>query len=537
MKIAIGQTQPLLFDFAHNTQQCLSQIQNAHAQGCDLVLLPELCLIGYNVLDALTHPEMFRQEQAHLQTLLCSMPDNIAAIMGVLRANPTSHPPYQKKYLNSACILQKDKPLRFFDKKLLPVHGLFYENRHIQAAPLLPPNVWHFKSKTFWVCVCEDLWGHTAHLSHLKRMFAKTDFNPQEIDAVLSINASPLEEDKPQQRMRAAQKAALFFDAPIYYANAASGQGEVIFDGHSFVLSSKGQLLALAKGFESDTIVQDLSPVPSVRKTKPATPPSITAATQFKALCMGLRHFAKHAGFSKAHLGVSGGVDSAVVANIATHALGASNVTACALPGPYSAEQSLALARQLCHSLNLKLHILPVTDLYEHTLSALSKLRPKKLNSVSQENLQSRLRMLYLMTIANEEHSLLLNTSNKSELGVGYSTLYGDSAGAVCVIGDLFKTQVYQVAKWLHKQGLVPQEIITRPPTAELRPNQKDTDTLPEYDVLDPILKKLLLGQKAQGELEERVFKLLRASEFKRWQGPPVLTLSAHGLGLSRCTL
>jgi NAD+ synthase (glutamine-hydrolysing) len=360
----------------------------------------------------------------------------------------------------------------------------------------------------------------------------------KKMDLVVNLSASPFTSQKDYLRRKVVTKAASYFKAPVIYVNMVGAQDELIFDGGSFAVDKSGSLLTQAPFFEENLQVIDLERTKNqASRTFPSFKRQASKIELLRqALVLGIRDFAQKIGIGRLHLGLSGGIDSALVACLAKDAVGPQNVCGISMPGPYSRPESLLLAEQLAQNIGIEFKIIPLNPMYSSVISGIEQSLGAREFGLMNENVQARLRGLLLMSYSNRENSLLLNTSNKSELAVGYSTLYGDLCGGLSPIGDLLKGEVISICKHYNLESeLIPHEIITRPPSAELRPNQLDQDTLPPYDLLDEIVDKLVVKRKPpRGPLEKRILNLLMTSEFKRWQAPPILKVSDHAFGRGR---
>ncbi|RYZ87217.1 MAG: NAD(+) synthase, partial [Proteobacteria bacterium] len=409
---------------------------------------------------------------------------------------------------------------------------VFDEARFIQPGSM-KNNYLNFKGEKFFITICEDIWAWPnakGRSSYVKNPI--TEVVKKKIDLVINISASPFFPDKLKQREYVTQKTAQYFKAPILYTNLVGAQDEVIYDGASFVLSPSGKALARCQQFEEDLNVINLDTMQAWSQAEVYK----GADALRKAIVLGIRDFCLKTGLQKLHLGLSGGIDSAIVICLAVEALGAGKVTAVAMPGPFSSGDSLKLAEQLAKNLGVRLLNAEINDAYKAVLKTLESVLGLKDFGVTQENIQARLRGLFLMAFANKENSLLLTTGNKSEFSTGYSTLYGDMCGGLAPIGDLTKKQVYDLARLYNSQGeVIPALIIDRPPTAELRPDQKDQDSLPAYDLLDAsVINIVEHSGPAKSKTDKWLLPMVLKSEFKRWQAPPILKVSEHSFGRGR---
>ncbi len=523
MRIALAQTNCWLADFQRNSEMILQTVDRALKAHCELIVFPELTLMGYPPFDLLERKSVVEEQLKILNELQKKLPPQIGVLLGAITENKG----LGKPYFNSAVFIHDHKIQKIFNKELLPVYDVFDDSRHI-AEGHIQDNHFRFKNLNLQILICEDMWGWDPLHDHNPLV----DLKAQSCDLIINLSASPFTLAKRKERLNMAQKTASHLKAPLIYVNMVGAQDELIYDGGSFVIDHHGKPVAQAEYYKEDFIIFDHAPMTSEIKPVPAT----DTEHLYSALVLGIRDFILKTGFSKAHLGLSGGIDSGVVACLIADALGPQNLTAIALPTRFNSELSLQLAQKLAQNLQCRFYNLPIEDTFNQAVSSYEKTFGQKTFSLLHENLQSRLRGLFLMAYSNDQNSLLLTTGNKSEYASGYSTLYGDLCGGLAPIGDLLKGQVYDLARWINRNGeIIPQEMIDRPPTAELRENQKDSDSLPQYDLLDKAVEKLVgQKQKAENSTEEWLLKKLYLSEFKRWQAPPILKISNHAFGRGR---
>jgi NAD+ synthase (glutamine-hydrolysing) len=459
------------------------------------------------------------------------LPKGIGVLVGAIVPNSSK---LGKAFLNAAVFLQKGKPMRVFAKQLLPTYDVFDEGRHIEPGDATK-NILNFGGKKILVTICEDIW---AWPSKENPGFSRYGANPllkvkkQGLDLVVNLSASPFTHSKFINRRRVVKATASHFKKPMVYVNMVGGQDELIFDGGSFAVDAKGEILAQCVRFAEDLNVFDLKSLEGGTRELPSGEMEIIR----RALVLGIKDFASKTGFTKVHLGLSGGIDSALVAALAVDAFGPMNVSAIFMPSRFTSKESEIWAKKLADNLGIKLLTVPIADAYERTVKELDQDFGPKEFGVWNENIQARLRGMILMSYANREGSLLLGTTNKSEMAVGYGTLYGDMIGGLLPIGDMLKTEVFELARHYNSESeVIPKEIIARPPSAELRENQTDQDSLPPYEELDRTIKKLVMGfHSAKTPLEKRVLGMMMKSEFKRWQSPPILKISDHAFGRGR---
>lgn len=531
LRIALAQINSLLGDFEANSKKILTSIEEAKDRHCDLVVFPECALFGYHPVDLLEHPEIVKKQLQHLKLIERKMPSGIYALVGVMTLNPKK---LGKPFMNSAALIAKGKTPKIFSKQLLPTYDVFDEGRHIEPGET-SKNFFSVKGQKILVTICEDIWAWKQRGGQRYQSYGKNPLESlpkKKVDLVINLSASPFTPLKQKARQLVVKQTAKHFSCPVIYTNMVGAQDELIYDGGSFAVNKSGKVMAQASHFQEEMCLIDL------KKQQGSKTPTVNEINERlrQAIILGLRDFVTKTGFSKVHLGVSGGIDSALVACLAVDALGPANVTGYLLPGPYTSELSNKLAIQLCENLSIEHKELSIRDGFEVLTRELDhKVGPLTFGLVH-ENLQARLRGLLMMAMSNLKGSLLLGTSNKSELAVGYSTLYGDLCAGLLPIGDLLKTQVYSLADHYNAEyELIPKEIITRPPTAELRENQRDDDSLPPYEKLDPIVKKLVEDLKPpKSDLEKKIYSMMMKSEFKRWQAAPILRLSNHAFGRGR---
>lgn len=520
MRIALAQINSVLGGIDTNINKIISLSQQAKEKNCELIVFPELAVLGYSPNDLLERPEIIQAQIKALKNL-----PKIKGLTGIAGAVTLNKSKTQKPYFNSAVIFSgKGNPVH---KTLLPTYDIFDETRFFQSGDA-KAHVQKINGKRVAILVCEDMWGweRAEHDNFLKKI-AKP-----KCDVVISINASPFALSKRPRRMKMAKETAKIFKCPVVYVNMVGGQDELIFDGGSFAINAKGKLIAQSAYFAEELNVIDIQKDLGIIRA----PTDTEAEILHGALVLGIRDFASKNRIQKLHLGLSGGIDSAVVLALAADAVGPQNVTAIAMPGPYSSPESLKLAQQLAKNIGCSFKTIDIIPGYEGLVSSFEKTFGALEFGLVHENAQARLRGFFLMMYSNLSGSLLLATGNKSEIATGYSTLYGDMCGGLMPIGDLLKRQVYALAKYYNSQHeLIPNAIIERAPSAELRPNQKDQDTLPDYDLLDKSVDNVVSKMQApKNTTEDWLLKKLAGSEFKRWQAPPVLRVTDHAFGRGR---
>ncbi len=551
MKIAIAQLNPTIGNLTGNAQQILEAARQATQQGARLLLTPELSLCGYPPRDLLLNPGFVESMATVLQQLAGDLPPNLAVLVGTVDPNPKAHVAGGKPLFNSIAWLEQGKIQQIFHKRLLPSYDVFDEYRYFE--PGLQPNSFTLDNLRIGVTICEDLWNDEEFWG--KRSYAVNpiaDLAQLGVDLVVNLSASPYSVGKHHLREAMLRHSTVRYRQPSIYINQVGGNDDLIFDGSSFALNHAGEVVCRALRFETDLVLlefdeekRDLNPPLSPLSKGGVGGISPLAASEdeeiWAALVLGVRDYARKCGFSKVTLGLSGGVDSALVAAIASAALGAENVFGVLMPSPYSSDHSVKDALKLAQKLGIPTQTLAIGQLmqgYDQTLEHLFAGTPFGL---AEENIQSRIRGNLLMAIANKFGYLLLSTGNKSEMAVGYCTLYGDMNGGLAVIADVPKTRVYSLCNWLNRNGeIIPTNILTKPPSAELKPGQVDQDSLPSYDILDDILQRLIHEHQSTAQIIDaghdpvvvnKVMQLVARAEFKRRQAPPGLKITDRAFG------
>ncbi len=538
MRVTIGQINTINGDFESNTAGIIRAIEQAKKDRSDLVVLPEVSIQGYTSLDWFLDRDVERCALQPLQKIIAST-EGLTAIVGTVRPSELTT---GRRLYNSAAVIRNQKLLGFSDKTLLPEYDVFDDPRYFQ--PGSERHLFTIEGRKLGVAVCEDFWNDKTFWR--ERLYANDPADELiELGAqiLVSINASPFNKGKMAQRCAMVSHRAKAAQLPVVFVNLVGGNDGVIFDGASIVADRQGKIILQAPAFEEFVGTVDLDCDVADSRCLPGD----DIQTIHKALVLGIHDYARKNGFQSAVLGLSGGIDSAVVAALACEALGAENVLSVMMPSPYSSRSSIDDSLELGRRLGMKIIEQPISRAFATLLQQLELPAPTTQSSPrATENLQSRLRGNILMTISNAEGRLLLSTGNKSELALGYCTLYGDTNGGLAVIGDVLKTEVYQVARHLNRDNeVIPQAIIEKRPSAELAPGQFDDQSLPPYDELDPILR-LYFEQKATPKeiiatgVEPRlVYEILNrvespANEFKRRQLPPTLIISRNAIGIGR---
>src|SRR6202046_427640 len=535
MIIALAQFNPTVGDFEGNSARILELAHEAQSRGAELAVFSELCLCGYPPQDLTERPAFDELNQKELVRLAKKIPlPSFVGYVGGAQDNTG------KPVANCAALIANGKILFEQRKMLLPTYDVFDESRYFQ--PAHTQHIFSFDTEKLGVTICEDAWNDKSFWN--QRLYDRdpiAEIVGKGSTLLLNLSSSPYTIDKRSLRHDMLQAIAKEYRIPVVYVNQVGGNDSLIFDGSSVAFMPDGRVAARAKSFEEDLIFFDS--VTGEGDIRPIIEDELDAA--FRALVLGTRDYVRKCGFTKVAVGLSGGVDSALVAAIAVEALGQQNVLGAGMPGPYSSEGSLRDARQLAENLGIEFIVLPINDTfncYRKTLAPAFAGRPE---DKTEENIQARIRGNFLMALSNKLGSLVLSTGNKSEMAVGYSTLYGDMAGGLAVISDVPKTMVYALANFINREReLIPQETITKPPSAELRPNQRDQDTLPDYSVLDRILKAYVEDLRSPEEIADHfdfpldlvrsVAMLVDTNEYKRKQAPPGLKLTSKAFSVGR---
>lgn len=565
MNIVLAQQNYRIGDFDSNLEKIIAGVEEARAQKADLVVFSELSICGYPPRDFLEFEDFIEKCESSLEVLKAHAHD-IAILVGAPSRNPSKD---GKKLFNSAWFLEEGSVKAVVHKTLLPTYDVFDEHRYFE--PGYDWQVVEFKGKRLAITICEDIWNLGDNpLYRICPMDKLMDFSP---DVMLNLSASPFDYDQEEKRLAVIRANALKYGLPIYYCNAIGSQTEIVFDGSSLILDASGSVHSSfppfkehVEGAELNTLLSapsqpgvddtQLPDADSVHLRSTAIVPARGAAYVLPfdperhidrihdALVLGIKDYFAKMNFTKAILGASGGIDSAVTAVLACEALGPENVQSVLMPSPFSTGHSVDDAVELSRNLGNPYALISISDMYEDVLKALHPYFEGTVSGLAEENIQPRIRSNILMSLANKFGYILLNTSNKSELSAGYGTLYGDMAGGLSVLGDLYKTQVYALARYVNRNSpIIPHSILTKPPSAELRPDQKDTDSLPEYMDLDPILYEYIERRRSPDELKsmgynaglvDRVLKLVNTSEYKRNQFCPIIRVSCKAFGVGR---
>lgn len=541
MKIAIAQLNPIIGDLTGNAQAILKAAKKADDSGARLLLTPELSLCGYPPRDLLLMPSFVEGMATVLDKLAQDLPDNLAVLVGAVQPNPKVEVTGGKPLFNSIALLEKGKIQQVFHKRLLPTYDVFDEDRYFE--PGLESNYFILDGIRIGVTICEDLWNDEQFWG--KRTYAVNpiaDLAKIGVDFTVNVSASPYSVGKPDLRKAMLSHSAVRYQQPIIYTNQIGGNDDLIFDGSSFAVNKQGELVSALDSFETElaTVEFDEKSQDLVAGTIAHKPENADEEIWF-ALVLGVQDYTYKCGFSKVLIGLSGGIDSSLVAAIAREALGAENVLGVLMPSPYSSDHSVKDALALARNLGISTHTLPIANLMHAYDESLINIFAGTEFGIAEENIQSRIRGNLLMAIANKFGYLLLSTGNKSEMAVGYCTLYGDMNGGLAAIADVPKTRVYSICKWLNRhREIIPENVLEKPPSAELKPGQVDQDSLPPYDVLDDILEKLIHKHESIAQIiasghdatvVQKVVKLVSRAEFKRRQAPPGLKITDRAFG------
>lgn len=532
MKISIAQVNVHVGNFSANLQKFQEEIEKAKTEKSDLIVFPELAICGYPPRDFLDYKHFIEQCKVCVDQLAQASHD-IAIIIGAPSFNELKE---GKALYNSAYVLNDGKIQSVVHKTLLPTYDIFDEYRYFEPNHLF--NCIELKGKKIALTICEDLWNIDSH--KLYKTSPMDELMKQSPDLMINIAASPFDYEQAKERRAVLEWNVRKYKLPLIYVNHVGAQTELIFDGASVYMNEHAEVVYQLPFFTEETKTVDID----VQHSAVLSTENKKIELIHDAIVLGIKDYFKKSGFSRAVLGLSGGIDSAVVAALASEALGAENVLAVMLPSQYSSDHSIDDAKALINNLGLQEQLLPIKNIFNAFEKELAEMFSSKQADLTEENMQARIRGVLLMAVSNKFGNILLNTSNKSEAAVGYGTLYGDMCGGLSVIGDVYKTQVYDLANYINRNKvIIPLNTITKAPSAELRPDQKDSDSLPEYDVLDNVLFHYIEMAKSKSELIEmgfdeklvdRVTGLVNRNEYKRYQTPPVLRVSPKAFGMGR---
>ena len=550
MKIFLAQQNYHIGNFESNTAKIISAIEEAKSQGGDLIVFSELCICGYPPRDFLYFNDFIERCIQSIDKIK-SFANGIAVLIGAPQRNESTK---GKDLYNAVYFLSEGKIQQVIQKTCLPTYDVFDENRYFESATKW--NVINFKGKKIAVTICEDIWNLGDN--PLYTICPMDMLKDQQPDLMINLSASPFDYTHDEDRKAVVKSNVVKYGIPMFYCNAAGSQTEIVFDGSSLVFDKNanlcGKLNSFKEDFQSFNLNEDgtiqeaiLEPATMIADTQlnpSALNPNLNIASVHAALILGIKDYFSKMGFAKAIIGSSGGIDSAVTLALAVEALGKENVTAILMPSKYSSDHSVDDAVKLSEYLQNPYHIYSIQNINDSFLNELEPLFKGTQFGIAEENIQSRSRGNLLMAIANKFGYILLNTSNKSELATGYGTLYGDMAGGLAVLGDCYKLQVYALANYINRNDeIIPKNIILKAPSAELRPNQKDSDSLPDYEILDKILYQYIEQSKGPDEIKilgfesklvDRILKMVNMNEYKRNQFCPIIRISPKAFGVGR---
>lgn len=535
MKIALAQLDYMIGDFEGNFNKISQYIHTAKNKGADIICFGELATCGYPPRDFLEFKDFIAQSNDALAKIT-TLADGIAIVIGA----PTVNPKIEGKDLfNSVYFLADQRILHRADKALLPTYDIFDEYRYFEPGKEF--KVVSFKGKKIALTVCEDIWN-VGNENPMYTVCPLDEMQGQRPDLIINVSASPFNYNQSVERLKVIRANVERYHIPMFYVNHVGAQTDVIFDGGSVVISGTGVVYREMNYFEEALEIFDLDEVRSASTDQIQSQEKIHLI--YDALVLGIRDYFSKLNFKNAVLGLSGGIDSAVTTALAVAALGKEHVRVLLMPSQYSSAHSISDAIDLANTLGIRYDVVPIKSVYDTYESLLQPFFEGKAPNITEENIQARIRGMLLMAISNKFGNILLNTSNKSEMAVGYGTLYGDMCGGLAVLGDVYKTQVYELARYINRiERIIPENSIIKPPSAELKPGQKDADSLPPYDILDSILyeyiemrrgPKEIINLGFEQQLVERVLKLVNINEFKREQTAPVIRVSPKAFGMGR---
>jgi NAD+ synthase (glutamine-hydrolysing) len=544
MKIALAQLNYHIGDFEGNLAKITSAVSDATLRGADLVVLSELSICGYPPMDLLERKAFIQNCNRSIEELAQSVDPETGVLVGGPEFNSSKD---GKLLFNSAFFLYQGEIQQVFRKTLLPTYDIFDEYRYFE--PNREFNILHFKGRKLAVTICEDLWDEQPFDNEFSRSRLYSTNPMEELnklapDAIINMAASPFAHRKMEIKQSIFTGKAARYNLPLLYCNQVGAQTELIFEGGSMAIHPSGRVAGKLPLFREDILITDLDELASSEPPLSIGKIPDRIGTIVNALTCGIRDYFGKLEFKTATLGLSGGIDSAVTLALAAEALGPENLHVLLLPSQYSSDHSVNDSIEMAKNLGIAYNILPIESLFSQFKATLQPLFKNLPEDIAEENIQARIRGTLLMALSNKFGNILLNTSNKSETAVGYGTLYGDMSGGLSVLGDVYKTDVYLMAEYLNREGeVIPQNIISKPPSAELRPDQKDSDSLPPYDLLDQILeayieKQLPLERMAamgyDPDLVNRIIRMVNQNEYKRYQTPPILRISSKAFGVGR---
>jgi len=535
MRIALAQVNIHVGNFTANVEKMLRYISGAREMGADVICFPELSTCGYPPRDFLGFDDFVREAESSVLAL-AKAAQGIAVVVGSVTRNPRAE---GKDLFNSAYFLADGTVRQIQHKALLPTYDVFDEYRYFE--PATDFRVIEYRGKRIALTICEDIWN-VGNENPLYTVCPMDVLQAQAPDFMINISASPFAYDHGEERIHVIRANVERYNVPVFYVNHIGAQTELIFEGGSIVMSPDGMVFDEMPYFEECLRVYDLDEV--MKGGGDATLPKEKNRLIHDALILGLRDYFAKTGLRRAILGLSGGIDSALTLVLTARAIGPDNVRVLLMPSRFSSDHSVSDARQLAENLGVQYDIIPIQSVFSAYEQLLAPFFTGRSFDLTEENLQARIRGMLLMAFSNKFGNILLNTSNKSEIAVGYGTLYGDMCGGLCVIGDVYKTEVYALCRFINREGeVIPENILLKAPSAELRPDQKDSDSLPDYDILDQVLFQYIEMQQgpeaiiAQGydeTLVRRVLRLVNINEFKRHQTAPILRVSRKAFGMGR---
>jgi NAD+ synthetase len=534
MKIAAAQINPTVGDIAGNVEKILTNVGRAREMEAQLVVFPEMCITGYPPRDLLERPYFIDANSAALDDLAKKCKD-IAVVVGFVEKNPAEGKPLY----NACALIENGEISHVYYKSLLPTYDVFDEDRYFEPAAGGAPV--KFGATKIALTICEDIWNDELYGVSRYHRDPVAELVKKKVGLVINISASPWWVGKEKLRTELVRRKATEHNVPVLLVNQVGGNDELVFDGASVCVNEKGDVIARAKSFEEDLVLVDLEHGAGDQRGNDGSDPDMI----YRALVLGTRDYAHKCGFKKAVIGLSGGIDSALVAAIAAAALGPDNVMGVAMPSEFSSDHSRTDAAALAKALGIRYETVGIQGIFKGYLAEFDKVFAGKPKDVTEENVQARIRGNMLMAISNKLGHLVLSTGNKSELSVGYCTIYGDMCGGLSVISDVPKTMVYRIAKEVVNKDVevIPNSTITKPPSAELKPNQKDSDALGEYDQLDPVLKAYIEDHKSPDEIAasgvpadyvKKIVRMVEIAEYKRRQAAPGLKVTSKAFGMGR---
>lgn len=535
MKIAIAQINPIIGDFEYNTSLIIKASEQARKEGCSLAIFPELTLSGYPPKDLLEKSAFVDENLIQLKHLAAQI-KGIHILCGYVDKNPQKT---GKPLINAVALIGQGQILKKGGKRLLPTYDVFDETRYFEPAD--ESLLFELEGTRFGVTVCEDIWNFGDFEGvPMYELDPVSDLISRKIEMLINMSASPYTMGKASLRMNMLKKISTRYRIPTIYCNQVGGNDDLLFDGFSMLVDAQGRLIHVGKEFETDLLIWDTNKAHKALKN----PFQSEEGSVLKGLIMGTRDYTFKCGFEKVLVGLSGGLDSSLVAVIAKMAMGAENVTGISMPSQYTSDMSREDARALANNLGIHFEEIPIDAVYSSYKQSLSHAFKGLNEDVTEENIQARIRGNFLMALSNKFNSLLLSTGNKSEIATGYCTLYGDMSGGLAVISDVPKTMCYRIARHINRQReIIPERVLSKAPSAELKPDQKDQDILPPYDVLDPILEAAIEKNLAfdeivalgyDPEVVTDVLKRLMVNEYKRRQAPPGLKVTTKAFGYGR---